>query len=81
MCFYFPDNFPSEAVILELKSKHLSPKLLDGLRKVCDIEAAKHKGQEQVSHSNHNVTLSNVVIVTSVINSQKSTVEPPSLQL
>ena len=45
----FADGYPREPVIVELKSKTLSDKLLDGLLKVCDDEAKKHVGQRQVT--------------------------------
>ncbi len=45
----FPENYPHEAIVIELKSKTLSDKLLDGLSKMGDEEAKKNIGLKQVS--------------------------------
>lgn len=47
-CFQFPADYPRQVVLLELKSKTLSDKLLDGLVKICEAEAKKHLGKPQV---------------------------------
>ena len=44
-CFQFPEDYPNHPILLELKSKVLSEKLLAGLTKVCDDEAAKYVGE------------------------------------
>ncbi|XP_067674988.1 uncharacterized protein [Haliotis asinina] len=44
----FPENYPHQPIVVELKSKSLSFKLLDGLCKMCDEEARKNVGQRQV---------------------------------
>ncbi|XP_069102290.1 uncharacterized protein [Argopecten irradians] len=44
----FPPKYPHEPLIMELKSKTLSEKLLDGLLKVCDEQAKKWLGQRQI---------------------------------
>lgn len=44
----FLENYPTDALVVELKSKTLTEKLLDGVVKVCDIEARKYTGQKQV---------------------------------
>lgn len=44
----FLENYPTEPVVVELKSKTLTEKLLDGVVKVCDAEARKYIGQKQV---------------------------------
>jgi len=49
VCLQFPpDGYPVSPIILELKSKTLDEKLLDGLTRVCDQEAKKLQGQKQV---------------------------------
>ncbi len=48
VCFMFPDNYPNDPIIMELKSKVLSDRLLDGLSRVCEEEAKKLTGQRQV---------------------------------
>ncbi|XP_029658259.1 uncharacterized protein LOC115232497 [Octopus sinensis] len=50
MRMQFPVNYPQEAVIIELSSKTLSDKLLDGLQKVCDEESKKYLNQPQVGN-------------------------------
>ncbi|XP_060071641.1 uncharacterized protein LOC132551507 [Ylistrum balloti] len=44
----FPPKYPHEPIIMELKSKTLSEKLLDGLLKVCEQQAKKWVGQRQI---------------------------------
>jgi len=49
VCLQFPpEGYPVSPIILELKSKTLEDKLLDGLTRVCDQEAKKLQGQKQV---------------------------------
>jgi len=48
VCLQFPEDYPRSPLLIELKSKALSEKLLDGLNKVCDDEARKIVGQHQV---------------------------------
>jgi len=38
VCLLFPSGYPQNPILVELKSKYLSPKLLDGLTKVIDKE-------------------------------------------
>ncbi|XP_014488743.1 PREDICTED: uncharacterized protein LOC106751948 [Dinoponera quadriceps] len=38
VCIQFPQDYPSSPLLVELKSKTLSTKLLDGLTKVCEKE-------------------------------------------
>lgn len=49
--FQFPAGYPQTPILVELKSKTLPYKLLDGLVKLCDDEAKKYVGQRQVSVS------------------------------
>ena len=49
VCFQFPDGYPKTNVMVELKSHHVSEKLLDGLTKLAHEEARKHLGKPQVS--------------------------------
>nr|CAD7432233.1 unnamed protein product [Timema monikensis] len=44
----FPEDYPHSSLLLELKSKTLSDKLLDGLTNVCEQEAKKILGKPQV---------------------------------
>ncbi|CAM1294490.1 Uncharacterised protein g1027 [Pycnogonum litorale] len=44
----FPENYPSDPLITELKSKALPDKLLEGLTKACDQEAKKYLGRPQI---------------------------------
>lgn len=48
VCVQFPENYPEERLLVELKSKTIPKKLVDGLVSVCDQELLKHKGQAQV---------------------------------
>ncbi|XP_066993090.2 uncharacterized protein [Anabrus simplex] len=47
-CIQFPTHYPDEPLLLELKSKTLSDKLLDGLTNVCEQEAKKILGKPQI---------------------------------
>lgn len=47
-CMQFPSNYPSAPLLLELKSKTLSDKLLQGLTNVCEQEIKKWLGKPQV---------------------------------
>lgn len=47
-CIQFPNNYPRDPLLLELKSKTLSGKLLDGLTNVCENEVKKLLGKAQV---------------------------------
>ncbi|KAK2174434.1 hypothetical protein NP493_803g00018 [Ridgeia piscesae] len=47
-CFLFPEDYPRNPILIELKSKYLAYKLLDGLRKVCEEETKKLIGQQQI---------------------------------
>ena len=44
----FPENYPQNGILLELKSKTLSEKLLNKLVDICDTEVKKHIGKQQV---------------------------------
>ncbi|XP_066585335.1 uncharacterized protein [Prorops nasuta] len=48
VCIQFPDSYPTTPLLLELKSKTLSVKLLDGLSEVCEKECRKLLGKAQV---------------------------------
>ncbi|XP_012278338.1 uncharacterized protein LOC105698565 [Orussus abietinus] len=48
VCIQFPNNYPSTPLLIELKSKTLSPKLLDGLTNVCEKECKNLLGKAQV---------------------------------
>ncbi|XP_037081448.1 uncharacterized protein LOC119102203 [Pollicipes pollicipes] len=47
-CFQFPSEYPRQIILLELKSKTLSDKLLEGLVKICEAEAKKLLGKPQI---------------------------------
>ena len=44
----FSENYPKNGILLELKSKTLSEKLLNKLVDICDTEMKKHIGKQQV---------------------------------
>ena len=46
--FQFPEEYPEVPILIELVSRIMSHKLLDGLGKVCEEEAKKLQGQRQV---------------------------------
>ena len=48
VCIQFPENYPHVPLLLELKSKTISEKLLQRLTSVCEEEAKKHLGKVQV---------------------------------
>lgn len=49
VCIQFTEQYPSEHLVVELKSKTLPDKFLDGLSRLCEKEAAdKHVGRRQV---------------------------------
>ena len=48
LCIQFPKDYPQEKLIIELKSKTIPEKFLDGLVGVCDQELNKHLGNTQV---------------------------------
>ncbi|XP_046844682.1 uncharacterized protein LOC124438555 isoform X2 [Xenia sp. Carnegie-2017] len=45
--FQFPKDYPQSAILIELKSKTLSEKLLNKLVEICDQEAKKHISSPQ----------------------------------
>lgn len=48
VCIQFPNTYPQAPLLIELKSKTLSTKLLDGLTEVCEKECKKLLGNAQV---------------------------------
>lgn len=48
ICMQFPDKYPSNPLLIELKSKTLSERLLYGLTNICEKEATKYLGKPQV---------------------------------
>lgn len=59
-CFQFSPDYPESRALIELKSRHISHKLLDGLTKLCEDEADKYLRKPQVSFFlSHNFTISN----------------------
>lgn len=49
ICLRFPENYPNNRILVELKSKTLSPKLLQYLTTLCDEKAKEHLGKSQAS--------------------------------
>ncbi|MCL4129367.1 UNVERIFIED_CONTAM: hypothetical protein GTU68_048749 [Idotea baltica] len=47
-CFQFPDTYPNDLALVELRSKYISQKLSDGLTKLCEGEIKKMHGKPQV---------------------------------
>lgn len=47
---YPPSGYPNKPILMELKSKTLASKLLDGLANVCEQEAKKILGKPQALH-------------------------------
>lgn len=48
VCLQFPPNYPSEILLIELKSKTLSDLLLEKLTSVCEQEVKKYLGKPQI---------------------------------
>lgn len=49
ICLRFPENYPNNNILVELKSKTLSSKLLHCLTTMCDIKAKENLGKSQAS--------------------------------
>lgn len=49
ICFRFPEKYPDANVLIELKSKTLSAKLLQCLTTMGDMRAKEHLGKSQAS--------------------------------
>ncbi|KAA0200494.1 hypothetical protein HAZT_HAZT008718 [Hyalella azteca] len=50
VCLQFPKNYPAANILVELKSRHISQKLLDGLANLSEKEAKKILGKPQILH-------------------------------
>lgn len=48
MCIQFREDYPASPLFIELKSKTLSTKLLDGLTEVCEKECKRLLNKAQV---------------------------------
>ncbi|PIK51988.1 hypothetical protein BSL78_11136 [Apostichopus japonicus] len=48
VCLQFSDQYPDTPILLELKSKFLPDKLLDGLTKICEEKLKEQKGKAQI---------------------------------
>ena len=48
VCLNMPQNYPDHHILVEIKSRNLSRKLLDGLEKVSEAEAKKYVGKPHV---------------------------------
>lgn len=53
VCLQFPDQYPQEPIVIELKSKTLPEKVCDKITKICEEEAKKWQGQRQVLQCIH----------------------------
>uniref|UniRef100_A0A034VGU1 RWD domain-containing protein n=1 Tax=Bactrocera dorsalis TaxID=27457 RepID=A0A034VGU1_BACDO len=50
VCLRFPTNYPDESILVELKSRTLSNKFLDGLATLSEKHARQHLGKPQGLH-------------------------------
>lgn len=50
VCMQFQPEYPKTIALIELRSRYVSDKLLDGLTKMCDDTAKKYIGKPQVLH-------------------------------
>lgn len=50
VCLQFPENYPNDNILIELKSKTLSEALLDKLTKLSEEESKKILGKPQILH-------------------------------
>ena len=49
VCLQYPDDYPNNPIIIEIKSKTLPEKLCNGFTNICDAEAKKAVGKPHVS--------------------------------
>jgi hypothetical protein len=49
----FPEDYPNHEVLVELRSKTLDDKLLNGLTRVCEERAREYLGTKTYSFSEH----------------------------
>ncbi|XP_071791806.1 uncharacterized protein [Asterias amurensis] len=49
-CLQFSEGYPNTVIVVEIKSKTIPEKLCEGLARICDEEAKKILGQQQVMH-------------------------------
>ncbi|CAK8683370.1 uncharacterized protein LOC143450893 [Clavelina lepadiformis] len=47
-CIQFPNNYPDAILLVEIKSKVMSPSLMSHINQICDQELKKFVGQKQV---------------------------------
>ena len=50
MLLQFPEKYPADAIVVELKSKTIPPSLLVKMTRLCDQEAKTLAGKSQVSN-------------------------------
>uniref|UniRef100_H2YY37 RWD domain-containing protein n=1 Tax=Ciona savignyi TaxID=51511 RepID=H2YY37_CIOSA len=48
VCIQFPQNYPSDILLVEIKSKVMSPALVNNVAQICDNELKKYVGGKQV---------------------------------
>lgn len=48
VCLQFSDQYPETPILVELKSKTLAEKLLDGITKICEEKLKEQKGKPQI---------------------------------
>ena len=47
-CIQFPKDYPDSPLLVEIKSKYLTPSLLKSVNQICDQELKKYVGKKQV---------------------------------
>ena len=53
MLLQFPEKYPADAIVVELKSKTIPPSLLVKMTRLCDQEAKTLAGKSQVSNGSN----------------------------
>ena len=61
VCFQFAPDYPKSRALIELKSRHISDKLLDGLTRLCEEQADKYLGKPQVRRNMCDMVLAVVI--------------------
>lgn len=49
-CIQFPDNYPNDGLLMELKSQTISDKILETILNLCNNEIKKQIGHKQIIH-------------------------------
>lgn len=48
-CMQFSKDYPDSPLLVEIKSKYLSPSLIKSINQICDQEIKKYVGKKQVN--------------------------------